>query len=112
MLEKKNEAPSFYGAPQDKLGSPVAAECNVPASTLFTILKQKGAMIHAISFKIAPMKNNLKITPHEKLDEALFAWFKDMRAKNVLLSGEVTTESALFRASPGVRRLAYSHRGL
>ncbi|XP_040070451.3 tigger transposable element-derived protein 6-like [Ixodes scapularis] len=89
----------------------VAAEHGIPASTLSTILKTKDAIILATSSGNGSKKKNLKTTPHEKLEEALFMWFNDMRARNVPLSGEVVQQKALnyacllgfdeFKASPG-----------
>lgn len=86
----------FHGTLRDKLlNNPVVH--GVLASTLPTILKGNDAIIHANSSGIASKKNNLKDTYilHEKLEEALFTWFKDMRAKNGPLSGEVVQQKAL-----------------
>lgn len=55
----------------------------------------KDITIHDTSSEIASRTNNLKVTPQEKLEEALFTQFKDMRTKNVLLSGEVGGSSVL-----------------
>lgn len=62
------------------------------AITLSTFLEGQDDAIHATSSGIASKKNNPKNTPHEKLQEATFSWFEDMRATNVPLSGEVVQQ--------------------
>lgn len=78
----------------------VVAEHDFPASTLSTILKSKDAAISgtstttlsATSSGHPSKKKNMKTTPHEKLEEALFTWFMDRRAKNVPLTGDVVQQ--------------------
>lgn len=81
---RKNEPDTYFCFYRDlgaKLSSPVAAEDGVPAGTLSTNLKGKDRIIHATSSEIPSKKNNLKSTPHENLEEALFTWFKDMKRR-------------------------------
>ncbi|XP_040072206.2 tigger transposable element-derived protein 6-like [Ixodes scapularis] len=92
-LEEKAKAISAVASGRKKCD--VAAEHGIPASTLSTILKGKDAILRAASSGKATKKKNLKTTPYEKLEEALYTWFMDMRAKNVPISGEVLQRKAL-----------------
>lgn len=89
----------------------VAAAHGIPASTLSTILKGKDDILRASSSGNLAHKKALKTTPHGKVEEALFAWFTDVRAKNIPVSGDLLQQKARsfacllgddeFKASPG-----------
>lgn len=89
----------------------VAAAHGIPASTLSTILKGKDDILRATSSGNLAHKKALKTTPHGKVEEALFAWFTDVRAKNIPVSGDLLQQKARsfacllgddeFKASPG-----------
>ncbi|KAG0424722.1 hypothetical protein HPB47_028089 [Ixodes persulcatus] len=63
-----------------------------PCCHVFGFLYQhvygKDAILRAASSGKATKKKNLKTTPYEKLEEALYTWFMDMRAKNTPISGK------------------------
>ncbi|KAG0427315.1 hypothetical protein HPB47_025620 [Ixodes persulcatus] len=111
VLTLEEKANIIHAVASGRKKCDVAAEHGIPASTLSTILKAKDAIILATSSGNASKKKHLKTTPPEKLEEALFMWFNDMRAQNVPLSGEVVQRKALgyacllgfdeFKASPG-----------
>ncbi|KAK8772455.1 hypothetical protein V5799_024302 [Amblyomma americanum] len=90
----------------------VAASHGIPASTLSTILKGKDDILRATSSGNLSRKKTLKTTPQSKMEEALFAWFMDLRAKNSIpVSGDLLQQKARsfacllgdneFKASPG-----------
>ncbi|KAG0428842.1 hypothetical protein HPB47_024196 [Ixodes persulcatus] len=71
----------------------VATEHGIPASTLSTILKGKDAILRATSSGKATKKKNLKTTLYEKLEEALYTWFMDARAKNAMKAAAIIAKN-------------------
>ena len=74
--------------PSGKRKKDIAAEYNIPCSTLSTILKNKDSLRgnHAI---VNSKKKRQKDPTMPEVDEALFQWFTAARAQSIPISGEV-----------------------
>jgi hypothetical protein len=73
----------------------IAAEFGIPANTLSTILKEKEKIRKAVEeSRHAPERKRLKTSSFPKLEDAMFAWVKNMRDRNVPLQGGLIREQA------------------
>ncbi|GFR94754.1 tigger transposable element-derived protein 6 [Elysia marginata] len=68
---------------------------SIPNSTQSTILKNREKLQKALDdSKFWPATKKIKLCSHEKLEDAVFAWFHQVRAMNVPLSGPVVIGKA------------------
>ena len=86
-LKEKYEAIKKIGS-----GCPnkdVAADYDVPPSTLSTWLKRKDKIVKAFEGEASSKTKRLKPCGNENLDQALYTWFVQMRQQGVPVSGPV-----------------------
>lgn len=73
----------------------VAIRFNIPPSTLSTILKSKEDVLKAVhSGSCSGQRKKLKAATYGDVDEAVFKWFTDIRAKDIPVSGAVLQQKA------------------
>lgn len=73
----------------DERKKDVAARFGIPANSLSTILSAGTAIRNAVEAGTSGKKKKLKPSAYADLDKAVFAWFLDMRAQNVSISGAI-----------------------
>lgn len=75
--------------------SQVAEEFKIPRSTLSTFLRDKDKIYASIaSGSVSSKSKRLRTSKYENLESELPRWFKNVRAKNVALSGPIIREKA------------------
>ena len=77
------------------LNKTVAADYDIPPSTLSTWLKSKDKIVKAFKGGASLKMQRLKPCGNENLDQALYTWFVQMRQQGVPVSGLVLREKAL-----------------
>ena len=71
----------------------ICRDYNILSETLYTFLRNKGAIMSAISTgQFKPDRKRLKTTGHEKLDRCLLVWFNQAPACNTPISGPMLFE--------------------
>ena len=72
------------------LKTEICKKHSIPKSTLYTILKDREKLQKAREdSKFLLTIKKMKLCSNEELEEAVFLWFRQARAKNVSLSGPV-----------------------
>ncbi|KAH7932899.1 hypothetical protein HPB49_004671 [Dermacentor silvarum] len=77
----------------DQKKKDVAAKFGIPASSLSTILNAKDAIRSAVA-RGTDGKKKLQSSTYADVDTAVFAWFMDMRARDVPISGAILQQKA------------------
>ena len=80
-------------APPTKKKKEIAAEFDIPPSTLSTIMKKKDSLKEKATFGSKGKKRN-RDPSRLDVDEALYVWFSAARAQSVPLSGEMLKAKA------------------
>ena len=92
-MKEKNEA--IKKIKGGCLNKNVAADYDVPPSTLSTWLKSKDKIVKAFEGGASLKMQRLKPCGNENLDQALYTWFVQMTQQGVPVSGPVLREKAL-----------------
>ena len=72
----------------------VAKEYNIPTSTLATWKKSKKKIMEAFENSSLKRQRRVKTDKYDKLNDALFKWFKSMRGNNIPINGPILSEKA------------------
>ena len=82
---------------KDKSNKEVAKSFGVPANTLSTRKKSKDKVFEAFPKGSATTKR-LKVDTYDQVNKAVLKWFTRLRSENVLASGVLIKEKALYFA--------------
>lgn len=72
----------------------VAKEYAVSLSTLSTILRSSESILKTKDSRACSQQKRLKCSPYEAVEQALYTWFVDIRAKNIPTSGATLQQKA------------------
>ena len=72
-----------------------ASKYNVALNTISTWLKNKEKIINAVMKGKNPKTNNLKGGSYDKLDQAVYKYFLNVRSQNIPVSGPMLKEKAM-----------------
>ena len=79
---------SFEQAPPMKKKKEIAEEFGIPPNTLSNILKNRKKIMESLDQqKIDPERSRFRTAKYPDIEEALFLWFKNVRDKNLPVSG-------------------------
>ncbi|XP_037512204.2 tigger transposable element-derived protein 6-like [Rhipicephalus sanguineus] len=92
-LEQKAEIVAAAAAGRKK-GS-IADEYGISPSSLSTILKSEASISKALASGTSAQRKKTTQPVHEDLDKAVYAWFCEMRAKKIPISGNMIQQRAL-----------------
>lgn len=73
----------------------IAEEYGIPPSTLSTILKDKDKFVKAVNESVCPpQRKRLKTSSFPQLEESMVQWLRNVRDKNIPVSGDIIREKA------------------
>ncbi|XP_043838999.1 tigger transposable element-derived protein 6 [Dromiciops gliroides] len=74
----------------------VAKEFGITPSTLSTFLKDRAKFEEKVrEASVGPQRKRMRNALYDDIDKAVFAWFQEVHAKNILVSGSVIRKKAL-----------------
>ena len=75
----------------------IAAEHDIPASTLSTILKNSDKILAAWEANREGQRKKMRLSPYDDVDKAVYAWFVETRSttQNLPLSGPIIRAKAI-----------------
>lgn len=93
-LEKKKEV--IDAAVKNNNKTKLAEQFKIPRRTIGDILNNKAAIFKAIEEGGSAKRARLRPGMHVKMEEALVMWIKQVRSKNLSVTGELVKVSFLF----------------
>ncbi|XP_039095347.1 tigger transposable element-derived protein 6 [Hyaena hyaena] len=74
----------------------VAKEFGITPSTLSTFLKDRAKFEEKVrEASVGPQRKRMRNALYDDIDKAVFAWFREIHAKNILVTGSVIRKKAL-----------------
>ncbi|KAH8018956.1 hypothetical protein HPB51_014022 [Rhipicephalus microplus] len=95
FLSLENKARIIAQAKAGKKKALIAEEFGIAASSLSTILKSKDAIGKALASGTSAKHKKVTQPVHEALDQAVYTWFVETRAKKIALSGDIVRQKAM-----------------
>ncbi|KAK8768126.1 hypothetical protein V5799_005093, partial [Amblyomma americanum] len=72
----------------------IAEKYGIKKSTLSTYIKNKDSIIDAYQKEIEPSRKRLRTSAHPEMETAVSTWIKDVRSRNIPLSGPIIAAKA------------------